>query len=85
MQSTFITTHCCFEIEKIMRKFIWGYSDTHRGVNLVKWADLCQPLENGGCGLLCIESQNKAFLSKLIFKLVSQPDLLWVKVLRSIS
>ncbi|XP_054776745.1 uncharacterized protein LOC129285164 [Prosopis cineraria] len=82
-QSTMLSTSCCSDIEKIIRKFIWGYSDDHRGINLVNWKDLCQPVNRGGCGIISLEEQNKAFLSKLAYKIIAQPDLLWIRVLKA--
>lgn len=82
MQSAKLPSACCSSIEKIVRKFIWGYNEDHRGISLVKWKELCQPIHNGRVCLLDLASQNKAFLSKLAFKLVAEPDLLRVRVLK---
>lgn len=81
MQSTLLPSGTCKSIEKIIRQFIWGHSDTRKGISLVRWSDLCQPRQHGGCGILNLEAQNRAFMSKLIFKIHSEPQVLWVRVL----
>ena len=81
MQTILLPVSCCKEIEKTIRNFIWGKPDGSRGISLIKWKDMCQPLKNGGCGLLNLETQNKAFIAKLIFQLHSQQDAFWVRIL----
>lgn len=82
MQSMLLPTTCCKKIEQVIRNFIWGKPDGSRGVNLVKWSEMCLPIKRGGSGFLCLESQNKAFLAKLIFTIHSAADTLWVRILR---
>ena len=81
MQSTLLPSGTCKGIEKLIRQFIWGHSDTRKGIILVRWSDLCQPRKHGGCGILNLEAQNRAFMSKLIYKIHSEPQALWVRVL----
>lgn len=82
MQSTLLPANSCNAIEKIIRNFICGKLNESKGVNLVSWKELCQPLRNGGCGLLRLESQNRAFLAKMIYKFHKEDDTLWVIILR---
>lgn len=81
MQSTLLPSSCYNAIEELIRKFIWGYTDTKPGISLVKWSDLCQPLSNKRCGLIKLEPQKKA-QSKIAKKIVAKPNLLWVRLLR---
>ena len=39
--------------------------------------------QEGGLGMKNLELQNKAFITKLCWGLITKPDALWVKVLRS--
>lgn len=48
MQSTLLPASSCNDIEKLIRKFIWGHSEEKKAVNLVKWNEVCQPLSHGG-------------------------------------
>lgn len=50
---------------------------------LVNWATCCQPLFKGGLGLKRLIPQNKSYLMKLAFQLVTKVDALLVCVLRS--
>lgn len=82
MQSILLPLVCCRNIEKEIRKFVWGHTREAKKVNLVKWSELCQPLAHGGVGLLKLDSQNKSFMTKLAFQIHSQPDSLWVRILK---
>ncbi|KAH1098233.1 hypothetical protein J1N35_015154 [Gossypium stocksii] len=54
-----------------------------RKIALVKWNDICQPKIHGGLGLRRLEDQNKAFMMKIGYKLITKPEALWVQVLIS--
>ena len=65
------------------RNFLWGASNDRRKVPLVKWDSVCQPKSIGGFGIRKTKNMNKAFLSKLGWKL-EQGDLgLSALILRS--
>ncbi|GMJ11684.1 hypothetical protein like AT4G29090 [Hibiscus trionum] len=83
MQTTLLPKRVCMEIEKLIMKFIWGNSFDGRHVHLVDWNTLCKPKADGGTCFKHLEDQNAAFLMKLTFGLVAQPDRFWVRVLRS--
>ncbi|KAH1097425.1 hypothetical protein J1N35_014346 [Gossypium stocksii] len=83
MQSLMIPRGVCLEIERLARQFIWGCKDGHSKVSLVGWDSICQPWARGGLGLTHLDKQNKSFLMKIGFSLVSKSDALWVHVLRS--
>lgn len=81
MQSCLLPISSCKDLEKIMRNFIWGHTQNRKGVNLLKWEEVCQPKKHGGAGLLHLEAQNKAFMAKLIYKIHADREALWVKVI----
>ncbi|KAK5795153.1 hypothetical protein PVK06_036411 [Gossypium arboreum] len=72
----------CGEIEKLTRNFVWGSSSDDRKSALLKWDDCCRPIESGGLGIRSLAIQNKLFLLKLGFLLLTKTDDLWVKVVR---
>lgn len=83
MQTTRLLKANVERIETIIRNFVWGSNEQHRKIHLLKWDSLCQPKTHGGCGLRRMEDQNSAFLMKLAYGFVSDPDKLWVRVLRA--
>lgn len=69
------------EIEREQRKFIWGDQEGARKRHAISWDQLCRPKEGGGVGIKKLKVMNDAFLSKLLWKLETEPDNLWVQVL----
>ncbi|KAK5845345.1 hypothetical protein PVK06_001517 [Gossypium arboreum] len=65
MQSMMIPRNTCDEIEKIIKQFIWGFSERSKKMALVGWDTICQPKECGGLGLRNLRDQNISFLMKL--------------------
>lgn len=81
MSSVRIPVSLCKEIEKLAHNFIWGSIDGSRKVSLLSWDDCCKPLKNGRLGLRQLADQNKLFLLKLGYHLLSNTDSLWIQVL----
>ncbi|KAK5771280.1 hypothetical protein PVK06_047470 [Gossypium arboreum] len=71
-----IPRQTCDEIECMVRRFIWGTTN-------VGWDFICQPKWCGGLGMRQLRDQNITFLLKLGYKLVSDDEVLWVRVLKS--
>lgn len=74
MQSLMISRGVCLEIERLARQFIWESTDGHSKMSLVGWDSICQPRSWGGLGFRHLDYQNKSFLMKLGFSLVSKSD-----------
>ncbi|KAE8702100.1 hypothetical protein F3Y22_tig00110503pilonHSYRG00817 [Hibiscus syriacus] len=83
MQSTKLLKGICDEIKRLIRGFIWGRTESGGGVSLVKWETICNPIIKGGLGMKKLSTQNDAFLIKIAYKLVVNPDQLWARVLRT--
>ncbi|KAH1063509.1 hypothetical protein J1N35_028496 [Gossypium stocksii] len=83
MQSMMIPRKTCDEIESLVKQFIWETSERRRKMSLVNWDTICQPKMCGGLGLRKLKDQNISFLMKLGFKLVSDKEAFWVRVVRS--
>ncbi|KAA3483875.1 LINE-1 reverse transcriptase isogeny [Gossypium australe] len=71
------------EIERLVRKFIWGATRDNKKVSLVSWRALCQRKDCGRLGFPQLKDQSKSFMLKLGFNIFSIIDFLWVRVLRS--
>lgn len=73
MYTVRISISVCTEIEKIARNFIWGLTSEDGKVALLSWDHCCKPLDSGGLGVRKLSDQNKIFLMKLGFRLLSNP------------
>ncbi|KAL4282284.1 hypothetical protein GQ457_03G032640 [Hibiscus cannabinus] len=82
MQTSLLPRRICEDIEKLIRKFIWGSTDKSQKISLINWETLCQPLHNGGLGFRRIYDFNLAFILKIGYALVTQLDSFWICILR---
>lgn len=76
MQTIALLNSLCDQIDRLVRNFIWGFSNNARKKNLVNWCDMCQPTMHGGDGIMNLKPLNKAFLMKVYFNIITQPHLL---------
>jgi hypothetical protein len=83
MQYAKIPKTICDEIDKIQRGFIWGDSDQGRKAHLISWDVCCLPKVDGGLGFRQTHKMNEAFLMKILWNLIKNPEDLWCRVLRS--
>ncbi|GMJ08752.1 hypothetical protein HRI_004544400 [Hibiscus trionum] len=82
MQSVRLPKYVYTEIDRLIRNFIWGHCGDSRVNHVVNWDVVYSPIANGGLGLKKLEYQNEAFLMKLGFVMISEPNHLWVRILR---
>lgn len=68
------------ELEKIMKRFLWGTRDGDKKFHLVAWDVVCLPFEEGGLGLKRIREFNIALMCKWFWRLGDNK--LWVRLLR---
>ncbi|KAK8515162.1 hypothetical protein V6N12_001320 [Hibiscus sabdariffa] len=59
MQAAWLSKGICLEIEKMIRGFVKGYSSSIRGLNLVRWEDVQQPITNEGLGFRDLKKYNQ--------------------------
>ncbi|CAN1351644.1 Putative ribonuclease H protein At1g65750 [Linum perenne] len=83
MQTTLLPNEICENIDKKIRSFIWGSINGERKLHLLKWEKICQPKDRGGLGIRSAKELNHAFLMKLIWGMLKNPEALWVRVLRT--
>lgn len=70
--------------EKSRRGFLWyGNGINKAGKCLVRWDIVCLPKFVGGLGVLDLKTQNKALLTKYLFKFFNKHNIPWVKLLWS--
>ncbi|XP_056688793.1 uncharacterized protein [Spinacia oleracea] len=71
------------DIDKKARRFIWGGHDDKRCTHLLAWEVLQKPREQGGVGIRSAKQANPAFLAKLGWRTLTEPNALWSRVLRA--
>jgi hypothetical protein len=65
-------------IDKRRRVFLWTGEETCNGGQCkVAWADVCAPKKLGGLGVLSIQAQNSALLTKFLTKFHSYSSAPW--------
>ncbi|XP_058185636.1 uncharacterized protein LOC131302861 [Rhododendron vialii] len=73
---------CGEEVGKNPKEFFLGDTIDKRKMHLVKWEVICKKKENGGLGVKNLLIQNLSLLAKWWWRFNSEPDSLWVKVIR---
>lgn len=72
-------------LDKIRRKFLWGHSDTRKGISLLNWTEVCLPKQNGGMRGTNLVFRNYSLLLRWWWRLYRFPNSLWAQTARSIS
>ena len=83
MQTTLMPTMVCNNIDKKVRKFLWGDFQEQIRVHLVRWEIMTSQKKHGGLGIRSVKETNVAFMVKLGWRLLISKDELWAKVLQS--
>lgn len=59
------------ELDKSMRKCVWGSAEGKRGAPLLDWDCLCKPKELGGANLKSAMDMNRVMMAKLALRLLN--------------
>ncbi|GJT42663.1 RNA-directed DNA polymerase, eukaryota, reverse transcriptase zinc-binding domain protein [Tanacetum coccineum] len=70
--------------EKARAKFLWGGSHGNNKMAWVRWDNVLASHDQGGLGIGSLKAFNLVLLQKWRWRLVTKPDLLWVKLIKSI-
>ncbi|KAL4354845.1 hypothetical protein GQ457_06G011460 [Hibiscus cannabinus] len=70
-------------MEQLIRKFVWGSRDGKPGLALLPWSTVQKSIDEGGLGFKDLYQQNKAFIMKIGFGLITNNSSLWVRVLKA--
>ncbi|XP_074304974.1 uncharacterized protein LOC141639890 [Silene latifolia] len=62
-------------------RFLWGGDQDNQALSLVSWDMVTKEKDNGGLGLRSMRQVNTAFMAKLGWRLLSEPNALWARVL----
>lgn len=83
MQTLRIPTAVIKEMEKIIRRFFWAEVDGTKHMHFLAWDRICQAKNRGGLGIRRLAQMNTAFLMKLGWALLTEPNKLWVQILQA--
>lgn len=83
MQTAKLPKTVCDDIDKRTRKFVLGSTNEHHKIHLLSWEKLQQAREHGGIGICSARQPNSAFLTKLGWRVLTEPNSLWSRVLRA--
>lgn len=70
---------CIQEINSICSAFLWSGPELSTHKAKVAWKDVCKPRDEGGLGLRNLSEANTVSCLKLIWRLISTRNSLWVK------
>jgi hypothetical protein len=74
------------QIIKFMRHCLWRKKNNDvqsKGPALIAWSTVCKPKDQGGLGVLHLETQNNALLLKNLHKFYNKMDIPWVNLVWS--
>lgn len=73
---------CIQEIDSLCAAFLWSGADMNTNKAKVSWKDCYRPKEEGGLGLRSLEEANQVSCLKLVWRILSSKNSLWVKWVR---
>lgn len=74
-----LPTQCLRGIEKLCAAFLWLGPDLNPKKSKVGWVDVCRKKEEGGLGLRPLKEVNEVSCLKLVWRILSGQNSLWVK------
>lgn len=83
MQTCSLPASVCEEAEAICRNFIWGSGETQRKCHLISWEKICKPKDQGVLGYRNLRLFNRAYMAKLGWQLINNPEKSWVQVMEA--
>ncbi|CAL1354280.1 unnamed protein product [Linum trigynum] len=83
MQTSFLPANVRDYIDRKTRAFIWGSTESGRKIHQVDWETICHPIDEGELGLRSATRTNEAFMLKLAWRLLTEPESLWARVVRA--
>ena len=83
MQPAKLPRAICDDMDRKVCRFIWGGDEDTRKVHLISWETLQRPKNHGDIGIKSTRQANSAFLTKLGWRMLKEPNTLWTRVLRA--
>ncbi|KAG5527030.1 hypothetical protein RHGRI_028084 [Rhododendron griersonianum] len=79
-----VPSSLCACLDSVTCNFWWGKGVSGRKIHWGAWHKLSSPKSMGGMGFKDFESFNIALLAKQFWRMMNNPNALWVKVLKSL-
>ena len=83
MQTTLLPQKISHQIDKMSCHFLWGDIDHHRGCHTINWETVTLPKEAWGLGIPSTQHRNHAILMNQVWRLYTNPTMLWAWVLKA--
>lgn len=74
-----VLNQCIQKIEGVCAAFLWFGPNLNQRKAKVAWQEICRPKKEGGLGLKSLKEANVVSYSKLMYRIISNNDPLWVK------
>lgn len=70
-------------LNAVFQEFWRGDQENKKNVHMIKWKEICKPIDNRGPGLCRSKSNNRVLLAKTCWESLSKPNLLCSKILKA--
>lgn len=77
MQTAKIPRSICDDIDRKIKRFLWGGTGLERRMHLALWALITQPLASGRLGIHAMRPLNATLLMKIGWQLITDPEAPW--------
>ncbi|QHN82087.1 putative mitochondrial protein [Arachis hypogaea] len=74
----------CRRLSARVAKFWWASSGKESGIHRKSWAKILRSREDGGLGFKDFELQNLAHLAKQAWRILRNPEAIWVRILKAV-
>lgn len=70
LSNTWVSKTSLLKLEQFFWYFFWSSNQGGRGVHLLAWEVLCQPLRDGGLGIQSLTVRREALLAKYVVRFI---------------
>lgn len=83
LANTVVSSSCLRMLEQLFQNFLWASVHNSRGLHLISWKIVCQPLRDGGLGIHFLLARREILIARHAARYILQPNCLWSKVMRA--
>ncbi|GJS52904.1 RNA-directed DNA polymerase, eukaryota, reverse transcriptase zinc-binding domain protein [Tanacetum coccineum] len=74
-----------YELEKLLRRFMWNSGESAKGKAKVAWSTMCKPKDQRGLGFKSLHKWNEVLLVSQLWKIIDRKESLWVKWVNTVK